>query len=172
MTTRWKFPYRLHFPTSVQREQHHAQVAVSPPQDAATPPQVASLLLGGPPAAEELPPPPSSLTTTNRAPTYSETAHCRDAIDSAEEAILQVRAMVNDLERQKAKLLEFIDAHRVAISPLRSFPPELLEEVFASMLLWRAHWHPSVPHPSCSCGYALGGGNCFDTPRLWTKIFR
>ncbi|KAF8870738.1 hypothetical protein BD779DRAFT_1721230 [Infundibulicybe gibba] len=45
-----------------------------------------------------------------------------------------IRTMADDLEKRKAELLDLISKHKAAILPLRSFPPELLAEIFVQFV--------------------------------------
>ncbi|KAF8882576.1 hypothetical protein BD779DRAFT_1542653 [Infundibulicybe gibba] len=128
-------------------------------------------LIGSPiSSADKFPPPPSELTTTNLPPTDPEVVHSRNAIRSAERAVPLIQAMIDDLKRRKAKLLRLVRMRKAVISPLRSFPPELLANIFAAFV---------TIAPQSSSPLLVLMGVCsrwrrivLDTPQLWTKITR
>ncbi|KAF8882573.1 hypothetical protein BD779DRAFT_1444682, partial [Infundibulicybe gibba] len=119
----------------------------------------------------EFPLPTSELMATNRAPTDPEVAYSRDVINSTEKVVSLIQATIDDLEKRKSGLLGLIGTHRAAISPLRSFPPELLAETFAEYItMMEIHWRP----PTRICPPLMLMGICsrwrqiiLDTPRLW-----
>ncbi|KAF8873307.1 hypothetical protein BD779DRAFT_1477079 [Infundibulicybe gibba] len=111
--------------------------------------------------------------TANRAPTNSEVAYSREVISSSERMILLIQTTVGDLEKRKAELLGLISTHKAAISPLRSFPPEILAEIFVQFVSmvqvgrWRFERSPPLMLMGiCSRWRWI----VLDTPRLWTKI--
>ncbi|KAF8882561.1 hypothetical protein BD779DRAFT_1626698 [Infundibulicybe gibba] len=80
--------------------------------------------------------------------------------------------MIDDLEKRKTGLLELAGAHKVAISPLRTFPPELLAKIFMEFVLMercrtpRRNYSPFMLTGICSRWRRI----VLDTPRLWTRI--
>ncbi|KAF8873103.1 hypothetical protein BD779DRAFT_1570991 [Infundibulicybe gibba] len=112
----------------------------------------------------KFPPPPSELITTNRAPTDSEVGYSRAIINSAGETVSILQAVVDGL-------LGLITQHKAAVSPLKSFPPELLVEIFAqSAAIAPDDWRyppPLVLMWVCSRWRRI----VLDAPKLWTKIF-
>ncbi|KAF8877812.1 hypothetical protein BD779DRAFT_1628833 [Infundibulicybe gibba] len=117
--------------------------------------------------------PPPELMTANRAPTNSEVAYSRDIIASSENMVSVIQAAVDALEKRKAELLGLVRAHQAAISPLRSFPSEILAEIFTQFVTTaQIHWCTGSLPPVlmlmqvCSRWRRI----ILDTPRLWTKI--
>ncbi|KAF8882567.1 hypothetical protein BD779DRAFT_1648061, partial [Infundibulicybe gibba] len=111
--------------------------------------------------------------TANRAPTNLEVAYSRDIIRFTEKNIPQIQTAIEDLEKRKAELLDLISTHKAAISPLRSFPPELLARIFTefvAMAEWCGTSHqifsPFLLMAICSRWRRIA----LDTPRLWTRI--
>ncbi|KAF8880431.1 hypothetical protein BD779DRAFT_1089960 [Infundibulicybe gibba] len=126
---------------------------------------------GSPIPSTEFSPPPSELVTTNRAPTSLEVADSRNIINSARKAIQSIQAMIDDLEERKSELLNLISTHKAAISPLRSFPPELLAEIFAQFISMIPHSDDTISPPLMFMGICSQWRQIvLDTPRLWTKI--
>ncbi|KAF8883105.1 hypothetical protein BD779DRAFT_1540661 [Infundibulicybe gibba] len=83
-----------------------------------------------------------------------------------------VQAMVDDLRKRKAELLDLIDKHKAAVLPLRYFPPELLVEIFGHAVtmvharLFMEHPPPLMLMEVCTRWRRI----VLDTPRLWTRI--
>ncbi|KAF8882555.1 hypothetical protein BD779DRAFT_919240 [Infundibulicybe gibba] len=125
------------------------------------------------PFKSELPLPPAELMTTNRAPTDSEVAHSRDIIRSAEKLISLAQKTIRNFEKRKAEALGLISTHKAAISPMRSFPPELLAEVFAALVtMAKIYWDLRSQPPLMLMGVCSRWRKIvLDTPRLWIKIF-
>ncbi|KAF8880432.1 hypothetical protein BD779DRAFT_1675946 [Infundibulicybe gibba] len=122
--------------------------------------------IGSPTPSTEFLPPPTELMTTNRAPTSPEVAYSRSIIYSAENAISLIQKTV---QKRKSELLGLINAHKAVISPLRSFPPELLAEIFARFVGMMDYDLTPVPlmlMGVCSQWRKIVLG----IPRLWTKI--
>ncbi|KAF8882553.1 hypothetical protein BD779DRAFT_919167 [Infundibulicybe gibba] len=117
--------------------------------------------------------PSSDLITTYFPPTYSEVVHSQDIICSAEKTVPLIQAMIDDLEKRKAGVLSLARMHRAVVSPLRSFPPELLVNIFAAFIAMAACY----PTPRWRCSPFALMGICsrwrkiiLDTPQLWTRI--
>ncbi|KAF8882565.1 hypothetical protein BD779DRAFT_1626700, partial [Infundibulicybe gibba] len=115
---------------------------------------------------------PPELMTENRAPTNSEIAYSQDVIRFAEKTVPLIQATIDDLEKRKAELSGLINTHKAAISPLRTFPPELLAEIFMAFVTMEC---PRTPTERCSPFMLMGicsrwRGIVLNTPRLWTRI--
>ncbi|KAF8876672.1 hypothetical protein BD779DRAFT_1559946 [Infundibulicybe gibba] len=101
----------------------------------------------------DLPPPPSSLISSNRAPSDSEITHSRTAIYYLENHLKNTIATdkePRDMEAQIVTAGLVRNAHKVILSPLRRFPPELLAEIFTAVV--------------------SGGKVALDSLHLWTKV--
>ncbi|KAF8882552.1 hypothetical protein BD779DRAFT_1378774, partial [Infundibulicybe gibba] len=102
--------------------------------------------------------------------THSEVVHSRAVIRSAEEAVPRIQAIIDDLEKRKAELLSLTRTHRAVVLPLRSFPPEILVNIFAAFISmadeYRSICSPFALMRICSRWRRV----VLDTPRLWTKI--
>ncbi|KAF8877818.1 hypothetical protein BD779DRAFT_1421251, partial [Infundibulicybe gibba] len=106
----------------------------------------------------------------NRAPTNSEVAYSRDFIKSAENMISLIRTTTDDLKKWKVKLLGLVSTHRAAISPLRSFPSEILAEIFTQFVnTTQIHWHAASSPPPLTLMQICSRWRriALDTPRLW-----
>ncbi|KAF8883550.1 hypothetical protein BD779DRAFT_827833 [Infundibulicybe gibba] len=121
----------------------------------------------------KFPPPQSELMTTNRPPTNYEVAQSRIIIDSAEKKMLLLQKATAGLVKQIADVRRMIGMHRAAISPLRSFPPELLVAIFVEYIDVEDPC-PELPSPVshlslmriCSRWRTI----VLETPQFWTKI--
>ncbi|KAF8882554.1 hypothetical protein BD779DRAFT_919171 [Infundibulicybe gibba] len=123
-------------------------------------------------STSEFSPPPAELMTTNRAPAFSEVAYARGVIRFVDKTVSVVQGMIDGLEKRKAELLDFASTHKVTISPLRTFPPELLAKIFLDFVTVE---RPHTPRPSRSPFMLMGICSrwrriVLDTPRLWTQI--
>ncbi|KAF8882563.1 hypothetical protein BD779DRAFT_1787873 [Infundibulicybe gibba] len=132
------------------------------------------LALAGPPDPSTgfaLPPP--EVMTKNRTPTNSEMAHSLDIIRFIEKTIPKMQVLIDDLEKRKAELLNVASAHKATISPLRTFPPELLARIFmefVAMTEWRGSSYQSFS-PFLLMGVCSQWRRIvLHTPQLWTRI--
>ncbi|KAF8880436.1 hypothetical protein BD779DRAFT_1473887 [Infundibulicybe gibba] len=104
------------------------------------------------------------------APTGPQVARSRHITDYAEKVIPPTQATVGDLEIWKAESSGLTGTHEAAISPLRSFPPELLAEIFAQFIDMMMNYG-LTPVPLMLMGICSQWRRIvLDTPRLWTKI--
>ncbi|KAF8870727.1 hypothetical protein BD779DRAFT_1416568, partial [Infundibulicybe gibba] len=96
-------------------------------------------------------------------------------IRSSESMVSLIQVMIEDLEEREAKLLDLISKHKAAISPLRSFPPELLAEIFEQYVcvcIPMVHVHPLLRRSESPPLKLMGICSqwrrvVLDTPRLW-----
>ncbi|KAF8877793.1 hypothetical protein BD779DRAFT_1448239, partial [Infundibulicybe gibba] len=108
--------------------------------------------------------------TANRAPTNSEVAYSRDVINSSENMVSLIQGTIDDLEKQKAELLSLANKHKAAISPLRSFPPKLLVEIFTHYIaaMWfNSNFYDCAPPLKLMRICSQWRRIVQDTPRLW-----
>ncbi|KAF8880434.1 hypothetical protein BD779DRAFT_1427668, partial [Infundibulicybe gibba] len=80
--------------------------------------------------------------------------------------ISPIQAMIEDLEKQKSELLGLVNTHKAAISSLKSFPPELLAEIFTQFVNMATDYGLTPPlmlMGICSWWRKI----VVDTPRLW-----
>ncbi|KAF8877794.1 hypothetical protein BD779DRAFT_1789443 [Infundibulicybe gibba] len=80
--------------------------------------------------------------------------------------------MIDDLGKRKAELLDLISKHKVAISPMRYFPPELLVKIFGHVVaMVHAHLFQDHPPPMMLMEVCTRWRRIvLDTPQLWTRI--
>ncbi|KAE9402816.1 hypothetical protein BT96DRAFT_815924, partial [Gymnopus androsaceus JB14] len=61
-------------------------------------------------------------------------AHPQHELSSLETEIARVQTPLNGLLAEKQEIANYIEAHRVLISPIRQLPPETLAEIFVQYL--------------------------------------
>ncbi|KAJ7292523.1 hypothetical protein C8J57DRAFT_1160735, partial [Mycena rebaudengoi] len=94
------------------------------------------------PPRTPLPPPPTRLSTTNGIPSESEVRAMRERIHTDRTRLLEINSDITRLEsllgtlrREQQETRDNIDRYLAIISPIRSLPCDVLDEIFSWTLI-------------------------------------
>ncbi|KAJ7666130.1 hypothetical protein DFH06DRAFT_984575, partial [Mycena polygramma] len=123
--------------------------------------------------------PPIHLLTSNTPPSESEASEIRRIIQrghahatNLEIEITRLRGAIDALHREHADVQKKIAEHSAILSPLRRFPPEIIETIFRRTL-------PPVSSSFCSSFYSPWNISrvcgrwrsvSLASPHLWTQV--
>ncbi|KAJ7635243.1 hypothetical protein FB45DRAFT_713527, partial [Roridomyces roridus] len=71
---------------------------------------------------------------TNYAPSEHEIKWIHSHLVPHTEEIARLDALIQDLTAQRQKAQDYIDAHKVLLSPVRRLPPDVMQEIFLACL--------------------------------------
>ncbi|KAJ7627847.1 hypothetical protein DFH06DRAFT_1057715, partial [Mycena polygramma] len=127
--------------------------------------------------------PPASLTRlteSNAAPSSIESQLTMGYIDELETQVASLDEAVASILRRRTDILRSVEAHKVVFSPIRRVPPEILGEIFSSVVHATFHFgdiSQVKPPVSRHAPWLLTrvcrhwAAVALETPALWSMVF-
>lgn len=109
---------------------------------------------------------------TNYAPSDLEVKAIRSHLIPHSQEVLRLGALISELSAQRNKTMDYIDAHKALISPVRRLPPDIVQEIFLACLpthrncVLSANEAPLILSRICSAWRTFA----LSTPALWASL--